>query len=214
MGRSVKRYHNAAQLLPNKLLGELQHYAAGKVLYVPHPITEAAKKKPTPPGDGGGAPVNDTERIKQLEQENQQLKQQLVDLQKQIDTLLADKKAAANRAKAQTLVRKLERHGLSFGTDDEKEAEITRLASLSDEAFAASEAAYGRMTQAATPKSAPTDKPANAADTAKAEHATAPLRTDAGVRPLDVDDRSDSLEDQLKRGFQQAYDERLERMQS
>ena len=39
MSRSVKRYHNAAQLLPKKLLTELQQYAAGKVLYVPHPIT-------------------------------------------------------------------------------------------------------------------------------------------------------------------------------
>jgi len=39
MGRSVKRYQNAAQLLPKALLAELQHYAAGKMLYVPHPIT-------------------------------------------------------------------------------------------------------------------------------------------------------------------------------
>jgi hypothetical protein len=33
------------------------------------------------------------------------------------------------------------------------------------------------------------------------------------VRPLTVDDRRDSLEDQLKQGFQQAYDERLARVQ-
>lgn len=39
MSRSVKRYHNAAQLLPKRLLTELQHYAAGKVLYVPYAIT-------------------------------------------------------------------------------------------------------------------------------------------------------------------------------
>ena len=39
MRRSVKRYQNAAQLLPKPLLKELQHYAAGKMLYVPHPIT-------------------------------------------------------------------------------------------------------------------------------------------------------------------------------
>ena len=39
MGRSVKRYQNAAQLLPKSLLAELQQYAAGKMLYVPHPVT-------------------------------------------------------------------------------------------------------------------------------------------------------------------------------
>ena len=39
MSRSQKRYQNAAQLLPKPLLRELQHYAAGKMLYVPYPVT-------------------------------------------------------------------------------------------------------------------------------------------------------------------------------
>ncbi|MHB9129978.1 MAG: hypothetical protein ACYDBB_02675 [Armatimonadota bacterium] len=39
MSRSVKRYQNAAKLLPKALLQELQQYAAGKMLYVPYPIT-------------------------------------------------------------------------------------------------------------------------------------------------------------------------------
>jgi Mor family transcriptional regulator len=39
MGRSVKRYQNAAQLLPKPLLAELQNYAAGKMLYVPHRVS-------------------------------------------------------------------------------------------------------------------------------------------------------------------------------
>lgn len=39
MGRSVKRYQNASKLLPKPLLQELQRYAAGKVLYVPYPVT-------------------------------------------------------------------------------------------------------------------------------------------------------------------------------
>ncbi len=39
MSRSVKRYLNAAQLLPKPLLAELQQYAAGKMLYVPYPVT-------------------------------------------------------------------------------------------------------------------------------------------------------------------------------
>lgn len=39
MGRSVKRYQNAAKVLPKSLLQELQRHAAGKVLYVPYPVT-------------------------------------------------------------------------------------------------------------------------------------------------------------------------------
>jgi adenine-specific DNA-methyltransferase len=178
------------------------------------PIHDAAEseaaKKTTPPA-GGTPPANDAERVKALEQENQQLKQQVVTLQKQVDELLASQKAAANRTKAQTLVRKLERQGLKFGSDEEKESEIGRLAGLSDEAFAASEAAYGRMAQAGKADAA--DKADCGCDKGKAaEQTTPPLRTDAGVRPLDIDDRDDSLEAQLTRGFQQAYDDRLTRV--
>jgi len=173
-----------------------------------------AAKKTTPPAGGGTPPANDAERVKALEKENQQLKQQLLDLQKQIDELLAAQKSAANRTKAQALVRKLERQGMKFGTDEEKDAEVNRLAGLSDDAFAASEVAYGRMAQSASPKADASGKSGCACDKEKvADQTTAPLRTDAGVRPLDVDDHTDSLEDQLKRGFQQAYDERLSRAQ-
>jgi len=182
--------------------------------------SEAAKKS-TPPAGGGTPPADPAAQLKALEQENKQLKQQVVDLQKQVDELLAAQKAAANRAKAQALVRKLERQGLKFGTDEEKDVEIGRLAGLSDEAFAASEAAYGRMAQAmpgktdASDKTSQADKADCACDKSKAtEQITPPLKTDAGVRPLDVDDRNDSLEEQLKRGFQQAYDERIARVQS
>lgn len=188
------------------------------------PIRDAADvdaaKKSTPPA-GGGAPLQDpAAQLKELEQENKQLKQQVLDLQKQVDELQAAQKAAANRSKAQTLVRKLERQGLKFGTDDEKDAEINRLAGLSDDAFSASEAAFGRMAQTTSGK-ADAEKPGHSGqadcgcDKGKAaEQAAPPLKSDAGVRPLDVDDRHDSLEDQLKRGFQQAYDERIARAQS
>lgn len=186
------------------------------------PIHDAADsdaaKKITPPAGGGTPPTDPVAQLKALEQENKQLKQQVLDLQKQVDELLAAQKAAANRAKAQALVRKLERQGLKFGTDEEKDAEIGRLAGLSDDAFAASEAAYGRMTQAMPGKADAGDKSRQAGadcdcDTTKAEQTSPPLKTDAGVRPLDVDDRNDSLEAQLTRGFQQAYDERLARVQ-
>ena len=169
--------------------------------------SDAAKK--TPPAGGGAPPANDAERIKALEKENQQLKQQVIEFQKQVDELLAAQKAAANRAKSQALVRKLERQGLKFGSDEEKDAEINRLAGLSDDGFAASEAAYSRMTQAMGGKSDTPDKPDKAA-----EQTTQALRTDAGVRPFTVDDKNDSLEEQLKQGFQQAYDDRLSRVQA
>ena len=39
MGRAVKRYQNAAQILPKLLLQEVQRLAAGKVLYIPYPVT-------------------------------------------------------------------------------------------------------------------------------------------------------------------------------
>lgn len=185
------------------------------------PIRDAADadaaKKTTPPAGGGTPPADPAAQLKALEQENKQLKQQVLDLQKQVDELLAAQKAAANRAKAQALVRKLEHQGLKFGTDEEKDAEIGRLAGLSDDAFAASEAAYGRMAQALPGKADAADKTSQAdkadcgCDKSKAEQTTPPLKTDAGVRPLDVDDRNDSLEEQLKRGFQQAYDERIAR---
>ena len=174
-----------------------------------------AAKKTTPPAGGGVPPTDPAAQLKVLEQENKQLKQQVLDLQKQVDELLASQKAAANRTKAQTLVRKLERHGLKFGSDEDKEAEIGRLAGLSEDAFAASEAAYGRMTQTMPGKAdaaEKADKVDCGCDTSKAaEQTTPPLRTDAGVRPLDVDDRNSSLEDLLKQGFQQAYDERVAR---
>jgi len=187
------------------------------------PIRDAADadaaKKNTPPAGGGAPPADPAAQLKALEQENKQLKQQVLDLQKQVDELLAAQKAAANRAKAQALVRKLERQGLKFGTDEERDAEIGRLAGLSDEAFAASEATYGRMAQVlpakadAGDKAGQTGKADGGEKTKAAEQTTPPLKTDAGVRPLDVDDRNDSLEEQLKRGFQQAYDERLARVQ-
>ena len=39
MGRSVKRYCSAAQILPKPLLEEVQRYAAGKTMYVPYAVS-------------------------------------------------------------------------------------------------------------------------------------------------------------------------------
>jgi len=56
-----------------------------------------------------------------------------------------EKQAAANRTRAQKLLRRMEKQGLTFGSDEDREQELFRLASLSDEAFAATETAYERM---------------------------------------------------------------------
>ena len=172
--------------------------------------SEGAKKPPVPDGGGGGGnpPVPDDPaalkaRVKELEKENKDLKQQVSDLQKQIQTLEAEKQAAANRTRAQKLMRKLEKQGLTFGNDDEREQELFRLAGLSDDAFAATEAAYERMAGEKAPE------PEQKKESAQAAKPTPAMKAEAGVRPLDVDDSKPTLESQLKDGFMQAYRDRV-----
>jgi len=172
---------------------------------------EAAKKKDD--GGGGTAP-DDKTRLKELERENKELKQQILALQKQLEELEAEKKAAANRSRAQKLLRKIEKSGLAFESDEDREQELSRLAGLSDDAFAASEAAFERMMKAG-PRGHTEDKGAKdrgaGAETAKASSGDddPPLRSDAGVRPKDVEDKKTSLEDRLKSGFMAAYRQRV-----
>jgi adenine-specific DNA-methyltransferase len=170
---------------------------------------EAAKKKDSG-GGGGAAPVDDKARIKELEDENKQLKQQVSDMQKQIAELEAESKAAANKSRAAKLMDKLEKSGMTFASDDEREKEMGRLAELSDDAFSATEAAYDRAINA---KSASSKQTEGAEDKGKSEtksdQTDKQLRTDAGVRPLDVDDTKTSLEDKLRDGFMVAYRERV-----
>jgi adenine-specific DNA-methyltransferase len=167
---------------------------------------EDAAKKNAP---GGGASVDDKSRIKELEDENRQLKQQLADMQKHIDELEAESKAAANKSRAQKLLRKVEKAGLSFASDEEREQELNRLAGLSDDAFAATEAAYERAVQPKTECSNAGKQDEDGKDNTASAGTDRQLRTDAGVRPLDVDDKKTSLEDKLKDGFMAAYRERV-----
>ena len=167
--------------------------------------TDAAKKKPAAQ-DGDPAA-----RVTELEKENRQLKAQVAQLQKRIDELEAEQKAAACRSRAKKLLTKLEKKGLAFASDEERESELKRLAEMSDEAFAATEAAYERMTKGAKPEKG---EPAAGKDDESGKKAAKsgddpPLRSDAGVRPRDVDDRKLSLEDRLRSGFMAAYHNRL-----
>jgi len=180
---------------------------------------DAAKKKAPEGGGGGGGgsePSNKDARIKELEAENQKLKAQLAELQKELEKLQAKEKAAANKARAEKLVKKLEKDGLAFGDEDEREKELERLAGLSDDAFAATEAAYKRVPK---PKADAPDKKEDEEDKDKAKDkkpkpeskadADGKLRTDAGVKPLVVDDAKLSLEDRLRRGIRAAYEDRV-----
>ena len=171
-----------------------------------------AAKKPAPGGGGGNAP-EDKARIQELETENKELKQQVLTLQKKLEEIEAEQQAAANRAKAQKLLAKIEEHGVGFAGDEEREKELVRLAGLSEEAFTATEAAYDRMIQVEADKAKkgetrPEEKSGNKA---KADE-TSPdkaLRSDAGVRPQDVDDKKTSLEDRLTNGLMAAYRDRV-----
>jgi adenine-specific DNA-methyltransferase len=174
---------------------------------------EAAEAADQKKDEGGGA-VDDKARVKELEKENQELKQQVLALQKKLEEMEAERKAAANRTRAQKLIRKMEEQNISFGSDEEREKEVERLAGLSDEAFAATETAMDRMIRSNAEK-AEKHKEEDARDSAKtktkaeSQKKDTPMRSDAGVRPKDVDDQKNSLEDKLKNGFMAAYRHRV-----
>ncbi len=167
--------------------------------------SDAAKKKPA-------QQEGDPARVTDLEKENRQLKAQVAELQKRVQELEAEQKAAACRSRAKKLLTRLEKQGLSFASDEDREAELKRLAELSDEAFAATEAAYERLPKSAKAdkdkEETPADSDQGGKPAAKASTET-PLRSDAGVRPHDVDDRKVSLEDRLRDGFMAAYRNRV-----
>ena len=167
--------------------------------------SDAAKKKPD-------QQEGDPARVSDLEKENRQLKAQVAELQKRVQELEAEQKAAACRSRAKKLLTRLEKQGLSFASEEDREAELKRLAELSDEAFAATEAAYERLPKSAKADKDKEEKPADSDQggkpAAKASTET-PLRSDAGVRPHDVDDRKVSLEDRLRDGFMAAYRNRV-----
>ena len=167
--------------------------------------SDAAKKKPA-------QQEGDPARVTDLEKENRQLKAQVAELQKRVQELEAEQKAVACRSRAKKLLTRLEKQGLSFASEEDREAELKRLAELSDEAFAATEAAYERLPKSAKAdkdkEEKPTDSDQGGKPAAKASTET-PLRSDAGVRPHDVDDRKVSLEDRLRDGFMAAYRNRV-----
>ena len=181
---------------------------------------EAAKGKPFPPGadkgatdkgggDGGGGSDDPKKRVVELEQENKVLKAKVSELQKQVQELEAEQKSAANKARSSKLMARLERQGVDFGGDDDRESELKRLIDMSDDAFAATEAAYLRVAKQAKASGGDSrheDKPEKK-ESAKASDES--MRSDADVRPRDIDDRKLSLEDRLREGLNAAYEFRV-----
>lgn len=190
------------------------------------PAADAAKKAPVPPDNGGGSPgggggggggTPPESRVTELERENKQLRTQVSELQKRIQELESAQKAAASRARAEKLVKRLEKQGVSFGADQERDDELNRLASLSDDAFGATEAAFDRVVKnKAKPskedeekeekKTNEESKKGRPSSKAGAEQG---MRSDASVRPRDIDDSKVTLEDQLRSGIMAAYQERI-----
>lgn len=164
---------------------------------------DAAKKKQEKQDDN---PAPNSE----LEKENRQLKAQVAELQKRIQELEAEQKAAASKARAQKLITKLEKQGFDFGSGDDRDSELNRLAELSDDAFAATEAAYEKMAKAQKADATSKSDQEKEQDKQKTKaSANSPMRSSAGVRPHDVDDRKVSLEDRLRSGFMAAYNNRV-----
>jgi adenine-specific DNA-methyltransferase len=218
----------ADELIPSRNEGEATMTQPNSTPSDPSPCAaaaaaaanEAAKKPPFPggtppaetppdPGSGGGGGTDPAARVKELEAENKTLRQKVLDLQKQVDELLAEKKAAANRSRAGKLLKSLERRGLfSFDNDEEREQELGRLAGLSDEAFAATEAAFEKVPT----KDADGGKKPDGGlpPAAAASRAVGTMRAAADVRPKDVPDAGEpTLEEQLKTGLLAAYRQRI-----
>lgn len=161
---------------------------------------EAAKKGKSPAGGGAGTPSESD-----LQKENQQLKAQVAELQKRIQELESAQKAAASKARAEKLMVKIEKQGITFASEEEKQTELKRLAELSDEAFSATEAAYSRIPLAKTEAKQESEKKSDV----KSKTSDTPNRAEASLRPRDVDDQKSSLEDRLKNGFMAAYNNRV-----
>jgi len=142
------------------------------------------------------------------EKENRELKAKITALQKRIYELEAEQKAAAAKSRAHKLITELEKHGMDFG--ETRDDELKRLTELSDDAFAATEAAYekiGNISKTDDRKNPDSDKDP---DKTKAKaSAETPVRSTSGIRPHDVDDKKISLEDQLRNGFMAAYKDRI-----
>jgi len=136
------------------------------------------------------------DEFKKLQVENEGLKKQISDLQKKLDEYEAEKTKSKRKVKAMELLEKWEKCGRTFENEEARNAEIERLASLDDTAFAASEQVIQQL------------KPLEDGNKPKTEaNDKRTMRTDAGVEPQTVDDSAVSTTDRLAGGLQKARQE-------
>jgi len=135
------------------------------------------------------------DELKKLQVENEGLKKQISDLQKKLEEYEAEKNKSKRKAKALELLAKWEKCGRAFENEEDRNAEIERLASLDDTAFAASEQVIQQL------KPLDDGKPKSDANDKRT------MRTDAGVEPETVDDSAASSMDKLAGGLQKARQE-------
>jgi len=146
-------------------------------------------------------------RIKELESENRDLKSRLDETTKKYEKVKADQEATERRTRAEKFVKSLEEKGLTFTDEEDREAELKRLAGLSDEAFKATEDAYSRVEfPSKTGQDGAQGGGQNSAGANRNRGGS--IRSNGDVRPFDVDDNKKSLEDKLKSGFMAAYEDR------
>jgi len=126
------------------------------------------------------------EDLKKVQQENEDLKKQVEDLQKKIEAHETEKRKAERNTRAAKLVETWEQRGRKFKDEDERTAEIERLAGLDDSAFDAARSVIDAL-------------PENKAE--GAEHKDKVLRSDAGIDPAVVDDKTGNLATRLSKGL-------------
>ena len=161
--------------------------------------------------------------IRTQQTEIDRLTKEVESLQKKLDDSEASRKAVVRKAKAETLMLLWEEAGRTFESDDAKTAELDRLLKLTDEAFAATEAAVQAFGAAgatgAGKKKKPDDEEEDEEDDdldpndkKKKPKKQAGLQADAGVSPgrsADRKKRQETLEDKLASGFMAAYNDRI-----
>lgn len=158
------------------------------------------------------APTDDKDAlIKKLQDENARLKKELEAAQKQIEELQAAQQAAQRRARAEKLLKEWENRGRAFENEDARTAELERLAALTDEAFAATEAVIQAL---AKPKEEEKPDDKHGPDGKPKKKQPGRIKSDAGVRPAAIDDRNLSLGERLSAGIMAGYRQRTGRNQA
>ena len=132
------------------------------------------------------------EDLKRIQQENEDLKKQIEELQKKVDTYETEKRKAERNTKATKLVENWEKRGRKFKDEAERTAEIERLAGLEDSAFEATKSVIDALPEAKAEEDDPAKKV---------------LRSDAGVDPAVVDDKTDGLTGRLTKGLREVREQ-------